>query len=503
LTTEILTLPGAQTRRPFVLAALMLAMFLAAIEGTIVATAMPNIAARLGGLSLYGWVFSSYLLMQAGTTPIFGKLSDLFGRKPVFLVGIVVFLVGSVLCGFATSMEMLVAFRLLQGVGAGAVQPITLTLVGDLYSLEERGRVQGYTASVWGVSSIVGPLVGGLIVHQFSWSWIFWLNVPVGLVTILLIVLFLHESVEHKEASIDYAGAALLLVGLSSLLLALTEAAEWGWRAIVPLVAVFAVSLLLFLRQERRAADPVVHLELWSDPLIALANVATLAIGLAMIGLITFVPTFVQGVLGRTALEAGLTLAAMTIGWPIASVIAGRLFLRVGVRTMARAGGIAVSVGALLIVAFADRGPVGLGIAIFLMGVGFGLLNTTFIVAIQTSVPWQQRGTATASNMLMRMLGNAAGAAVLGALLNFRMAAYLREHAPGSGLSIDSVQALLDDRVHAGAASASLAVLRSGLSSSLHLVFWAVLLASVATLITGWRVPDLHPTSLPEETGMG
>ena len=493
------------TRRPLVLASLMLAMFLAAIEGTIVATAMPSIAARLGGVSLYGWVFSAYLLMQAVTTPIFGKLSDLFGRKHVFMVGIGIFLVGSLACGLATSMEMLIGFRLLQGIGAGAVVPITVTLIGDLYSLAERGRVQGYTASVWGVSSIVGPLAGGVIVERASWSWIFWLNLPVGLLTILLIALFLHESVERKPPAIDYLGAGLLLVGLSSLLLALTEAAEWGLLRVLPLLALFGVSLAAFLRQERRAADPVVHLELWNNPLIALANVATLTAGLVMIGLISFVPTFVQGVLGRPALVAGLTLAGMTLGWPIASVIAGRLFLRVGVRPMARAGGVAVCVGGLLIPLVANRGPLWLAPATFVIGAGFGLLNTTFIVAIQTSVPWTQRGTATAANMLMRMVGNAAGAAVFGGLLNFNMARYLREQAPGSGLTVDSAQALLGERLANGAApsGAALTVLRTGLSESLHLVFWGVLVASAATLLVSWRVPDLHPAEAPQEAPVG
>ncbi|MBW3629993.1 MAG: MFS transporter [Gemmatimonadetes bacterium] len=478
----------------------MLAMFLSAIEGTIVATAMPSIAARLGGVSLYGWVFSSYLLMQAGTTPIFGKLSDLFGRKHVFIIGIVIFLAGSVLCGFARSMEMLVFFRLLQGIGAGAVQPITVTLVGDLYSLQERGRVQGYMASVWGVSSIVGPLAGGIVVERASWAWIFWLNVPVGLLTIGMIALYLHEDVERKKARIDYLGAALLLLGLSSLLLALTEAAEWGFLRVLPLFALFVGAGVAFVRQERRAAEPVVQMELWRNPLIALANAATLMAGLAMIGLISFVPTFVQGVQGRSALAAGLTLAGMTLGWPIASVIAGRLFVRLGVRPIARTGGVAVCIGGLLVVLVAEAGPILLAPATFVMGVGFGLLNTTFIVAIQTSVAWTQRGAATAANMLMRLVGNAAGAAVFGGLLNLHMARYLREHAPGSGLTVDNVQSLLNPGTPGSPASPPFAsVLQAGLSESLHLVFWGVFAAAAATMIAAWLVPDLHPAKVPEE----
>ena len=229
------------------LAALVVAMFLAAIEGTIVATAMPSIAARLGGFSLYSWVFSSYLLMQAVTTPIFGKLADLYGRKPVFIAGVTIFLLGAVLCALSTSMGMLVAFRFIQGIGAGAVLPMSTTLAGDLYSLQERGRIQGYLSSVWGISSILGPLAGGLIVQNIAWQWIFWLNIPFGVISLILIVLFLHESVEQRKRSVDFTGAALLLTGLSALMLALTQAQDWGARSSLVLAAFAVAILFLFL----------------------------------------------------------------------------------------------------------------------------------------------------------------------------------------------------------------------------------------------------------------
>ena len=289
-------------------------MFLAAIEGTIVATAMPSIAARLGGFSLYSWVFSSYLLMQAVTTPVFGKLADLYGRKPVFIVGVSIFLVGAVLCGFAQSMGMLVAFRFVQGIGAGAVLPMSATLAGDLYSLKERGRIQGYLASVWGISSILGPLAGGIIVDHVDWHWIFWLNLPFGVISIALIAWFLHETVEHRSRSIDFAGAGLLLAGLSAAMLALTQAEDWGARWALALALGAAVTLFLFLRQQRSAPDPMMHFELWSNPIIRLGNLAILCAGIAMIGLITFLPTFVQGVLGGSALAAGFTLSTRLTG---------------------------------------------------------------------------------------------------------------------------------------------------------------------------------------------
>jgi len=477
-----------------VLTALILAMFMGAIEATIVATAMPQIAGTLGGFSLYSWVFSSYLLMQAVTIPVFGKLADLLGRKPVFIAGTVVFLLGSVLCGFATTMPLLVAFRFLQGIGAGAVQPITATLAGDLYTLEERGRVQGYLSSVWGISAIVGPLAGGLIVQHAGWPWIFWLNVPFGVLTIALVALFLHENVAHERRSVDYAGAGLLFVGVSSLMLALTQGAEWGTGPLAALVAVFGVAFLLFLFQERRAPDPIMHLEIWGNRTIALANVATLTAGIAMIGLISFLPAYVQGVQGGSALAAGFALSAMTVGWPLASVVAGRLFVRLGVRRLARAGGVAVMLGALMVALLADRGPAEVGVGSFVTGVGLGLLSTTFIVAIQTRVAWTQRGVATASNMLMRILGNALGAAIFGGVLNLRLRAFLAERGLERRISLDSVQGLLGEgapRAGAVLSGPAARVLREGLSTSLHLVFWGVVLSAAATLVVSWLVPDL------------
>jgi predicted MFS family arabinose efflux permease len=349
------------------------------------------------------------------------------------------------------------------------------------------------------VSSILGPLAGGLIVEHVAWNWIFWLNLPFGLVSVGLIAAFLHESVEHRRRSIDFAGTALLLVGLSAMMLALTQAEDWGLRPAALLAGVALVTLVLFLRQQKAAPDPVMHFELWSNPIIRRGNLAILCAGIAMIGLITFLPTFVQGVLGGSALAAGFTLSGMSIWWPIASVVAGRSFLRVGVRSLVRAGGLFVVAGSLVIGLFAVRGAVWAGLGAFLMGMGFGLLNTTYIVAIQTSVPWAQRGVATATNMLMRNLGNAIGAAMLGGLLNLRLAQYIERRGLGSTISLDSVRGLIQDGggVPAGE-GAAMAVLQAGLSSSLVLVFWTVAAFSVAILAISWAVPDLAEERIQE-----
>lgn len=483
-----------------VLTALLLSMALAAIEGTIVATAMPNIAASLSGFALYGWVFSAYLLPQAVLTPIFGKLADLYGRKPTILAGLFMFLSGSVLCGFAPSMPMLVIFRLIQGIGAGSVLPIAMTLIGDLYSIQERARIQAYTASVWGIASIVGPLLGGLIVATIGWRWIFWMNLPLGLFAAYLISRCLHEEIHHRERSIDFGGAALLLVGLSASMLALSQASAWDFPLIAALFAGGVVTLIAFVRYERRPADPILHFELFKIPILRTANMTTLAAGLAMIGLITFLPSYMQAVHGRSPMVAGFTLSGMSMGWPIAAVIAGRLLTRVGVRPLARAGGIAALAGTTMIALFAHLGPLAAGLGAFVVGTGFGFLNTTFLVAIQSSVSWTQRGVATASNMLMRSVGSALGAAVLGGVLNATLADYLVRHRLPSEVSLDTVRDLISG--HSALPRETLSQLQHGLSDSIHLVFWIIAGFAMLILMVSWNAPEIasQPDSLADET---
>ena len=457
-------------------------MFMAAIEATIVATAMPTIAAKLGAMELYSWVFSAFLLMQAVSIPIYGKLSDQFGRKPVFIAGILIFLAGSLLCGFAWSMPALVAFRFVQGVGAGAVHPLATTLIGDLYTLEERGRVQGYLSSVWGISAIVGPLAGALIVQHVNWAWVFWVNLPFGLIALAMVSFNLHENLERKKPSIDFAGAGLILVGLVSLMLALTQGGHWGIAPALSLLALAALATWLFVRQERRAPDPIMHLDLWGHPMIALANAATLCSGIAMIGVISFLPVFVQGVLGESALVAGFTVCAMSAGWPMASVVTGRVLPRVGTRRLARIGACALGTGCLIIALAVDRGPIVAGLGSFMVGVGLGVLYTTFIVSIQSSVGWSQRGVATASNMLMRILGNTLGAAVFGGVLNLVLA---------QGLAAGRADSLpLRETLPGILGAAAVGAPDSSLASGLHIVFWAVLLFALIAAAVCWLIPN-------------
>jgi EmrB/QacA subfamily drug resistance transporter len=480
-------------RRPYVIAAVMAATFMIAIEATIVSTAMPQIAGQLGDLHLYSWVFSSFLLTQTATTVVFGKLADLFGRKPVLLAGIAIFLVGSVLCGVAWSMTSLIVFRLIQGVGAGAIQPVSMTVVGDLYSASERGKIQGYLASVWGISSVIGPLAGGLIIQNVSWAWIFWINVPVGLVASALFVAFLHEEKRAGTRSIDAVGAVLFTIGIASLMLALTELGAPGSAAEPVLAtAVFVVSMVLFVLQERRARDPMLAFGLWSRRPIATANIATLLAGMAIIGLTTFLPMYVQGVLNRTALVAGFTLTLMVLGWPIGATLAARSFARFGLRAPLLLGAALLPVGAVMFLLLAPGvSPAVAAAGSIIMGLGMGFLTTAGVVIIQDSVGWQERGAATASNIFARNLGSTLGATALGAVLNISLA----HHGGAAGVNADQIQNLLDHPT----GSAAEAVVRAALGDALHLTFCAVFVVALATLLLALLVPRVALQPGPRE----
>lgn len=488
------------THRPFVLASLILAMFMAAIETTIVSTAMPSIVGDLGGFSWFSWVFSAFLLMQAVMTPIYGKLSDLFGRKPIFIVGVVIFLIGSILCGFASSMTMLVVFRLIQGLGAGAVQPITLTIVGDMYTLKERAKVQGFFSSVFGISSIVGPLVGGFIVQYAHWSWIFWMNVPLGIVAMIGVSTFLHENLERTTRSVDYIGSTLFFIAISAVMVALIQGGvAWPWLSapVLGLMVVFLVGTGLFLLRQTRAPEPMMPLGIWKNRLISSANIATMTSGALVIGLTSFLPTYIQGVMGRSAMTAGFALTVMTMGWPIAALVAGHVIIRIGIRPVVTMGAIAIFIGSIFFITLNPaRGPLWASTGSFIIGIGMGLTSSTFMISIQNSVDWQMRGVATSSNMFMRLLGSCVGAALLGGVLNTQLKNYLVAHqnSASHGLSIGSVNQLLSPTGLHSLSADKLHILQSGLTLALHSVYWWVFGLAILTLVATLFLPKLHQT---------
>jgi len=442
----------------------MLAMFMIAVEGTIVATAMPTIVADLGGFQLYSWVFAIYLLTQAVTIPIYGKLADMAGRKPVLFAGVAVFLLGSVLAGFSRDMMQLIGFRALQGFGAGAVQPIALTIVGDIYTAKERARIQGYLSSVWGISAVIGPMLGAFLVEQAHWSFVFWVNVPIGVACVALLAVFLNEQVGHKKHKVDYAGSALLMTGTTALMLALIQGQSLSGGTEAGLLLAAGLCLAGFLAQERRAAEPMMPLGLWARPMIAIGNSGALVTGALMIGVVSFLPAYVQGVMGRSAAVSGSAVAAVAIGWPLAGTIGGRLMGRTSYRFTAVLGAGFLILGSVFLIALTPRlGPLWAGAGAFLIGAGMGFSTTTYLVSIQTSVGWDERGVATSSNMFMRMVGQAVGAAVFGAVLNLG----LSRAAAGS----NDLNRMMQPATRSLVAPAQLASLADSMAGALHGVF--------------------------------
>jgi EmrB/QacA subfamily drug resistance transporter len=413
---------GFRSERGPVLIGIMLATGLVAIDSTVIATAVPSIVSSVGGFAEFPWLFSIYLLAQAVTVPVYGKLADLFGRKPVMLFGIGLFLLGSILCGAAWSMGTLIAFRAVQGLGAGALQPISLTIAGDIYTLEERATAQGYIASVWAISAVVGPTIGGVFSEYASWRWIFFVNIPLCLVAAATIGLRFHERVQRGHPRIDYAGAAVLTAALTLIILGLLEGGQaWAWGS-APSIAVLAggaVLLAVFVPIEQRAANPVIPLRLLRRRLILTTNLVAACVGAVLLGLTTYVPTYVQDALGTGPLIAGFALAALTLGWPLSASLSGRVYLRIGIRATSIIGASIVVLGTgLLLLLDRQSNVVQVGITCFIIGLGMGFTAAPTLIAAQSAVQWQERGVATATNMFFRSMGSAVGIAIFGAVVN-------------------------------------------------------------------------------------
>lgn len=413
---------GFRSERGPILIALMLTTALVAIDSTIVATAVPSIVRDVGGFSSFPWLFSGYLLAQAVSVPVYAKLSDMVGRKPIVLAGIGLFLLGSILCGVAVSMPALIAFRVLQGLGAGAVQPMAITIAGDIYSLAERAKVQGYLASVWAISSVVGPTLGGVFSSLGIWRGIFLINVPLCLLAGWMLIRTFHENVERARHRIDYLGSALLTGAMTLVILGALEGGQaWGWNS--PLgVGVFvvgAVLLVIFVFVERRAAEPVLPMWVVSRRLLLTTTLVSFGVGAIILGLTSYVPTFLEGSLSVSPVLAGLALAALTIGWPISASQSGKLYLRIGFRNTALIG-IVISVVGAAVLAVTAQAPNVLLVAVscFVVGLGLGLVATPTLIAAQSSVEWNERGVVTGTNMFARSIGSSLGVAVFGAVAN-------------------------------------------------------------------------------------
>ena len=464
---------GLRSERGPVLGSVMLSTALIAIDTTILATAVPAIVEDVGGFTQFPWLFSTYLLAQAVSTPVYGKLTDLFGRKPLMLFGIGLFVLGSVLCAAAWSMTALIAFRGVQGLGAGAIAPAGMTIMGDIYSVAERAVAQSYVAGVWAVSAVVGPTLGGVLSEHASWRWIFWINVPLGILAAVVLLRRFHEE-PHTAARkpLDVGGAILLAGAAGLLLLGLLEGGiRWAWWSPVG-VGIFAVAVLLlvvFVLVERTVSDPVLPLWVFGHRVLTSSMVGAFVVGMVMLGVTSYVPVYAQQVLDSDPVVAGLAVAALAIGWPIASSTAGRFYVAWGFRPCLLAGAVFGVLGSLIIL---SAGPgtsvVLLAAGCLVLGFGLGYVASPGVIAAQSAVAWRDRGVATGTNMFSRSVGSAVGVAIFGAIAN----------------------GVVTSRTGGSAGDVELETLPvSVLEPALHTVFVGVAVTAVALVVAGLLMP--------------
>ena len=479
-----------QTNRTAVVVAVMLANFLAAIDVTIVGTAMPTIIGKLGGLPLMSWVFSAFLLASTVMVPIYGKLSDLYGRKIIFILGSVVMVIGSVLCALSGTMLQLIIFRTIQGLGAGGIMAVATTIIGDIFTAEERGKVQGWFSAVWGISAIVGPLLGGLFIKFLSWQWVFYINVPVAAIVIAVLSVSLHENIVKKKHKIDYIGVLSLTLSMTTLLLALLSGgSDYAWDSwqILTMFAAAVLSFIWFLFTEKRAPEPVIPLDLFKNPVIAVSSIASFLVGAVLMGVNSYMPSYVQGVLGASATLAGMVLTPISIGWPLASFIGGPRMMQWGYRKTVLLGIVMIAISSALInLVSPGIGLWYLALVHLVLGFGLGLVTMAFVVSVQSAVTWNRRGVATASLQFIRSLGSAVGVAIMGAMMNAKIVSML------SGRVADPLQAtnaLLDEKARSGLAPAIADQLQAAFDKGLHQTFLLIAAFGVLSLAVSFYFP--------------
>ncbi|WP_414839794.1 MDR family MFS transporter [Carnobacterium sp. TMP28] len=417
-----------QTNVKIVTVAIFVATFMTAVEGTIVSTAMPTIIGSLEGIAIMNWVFSIYLLTNAIMTPIYGKLSDMIGRKPILITGLLIFVIGSSLCGLSQSMSQLIFFRAIQGIGAGAIMPVTSTIIADIYPLEKRAKIMGLNGAAWGVAGIFGPLLGGFIVDILSWHWIFYINVPIGIATIVLVTLFLHEDFSYERKAIDYLGSLTLTGTLLFSLYGIQVIGDKGtFEPLLLIWFVFAIlSFIAFIYVEKRAIDPILPLSLFNNRTFVIQNTVAALVSGFLIGVDVYIPMWMQGLKGLKAAMGGFAITPMSFTWVLGSFIAGQLMFKQPVKTILTSSLVIISISALIITQLPLATPFYVFLLVTaLIGLGMGLAITTTTVTIQNIVPKNQIGVATSVNTLFRILGQTIMISIYGIILNKRMAEQL------------------------------------------------------------------------------
>jgi EmrB/QacA subfamily drug resistance transporter len=487
----------SQSRLNLITLGIMLSIFLASMEGTVVATAMPTIVGQLGGLHIYGWVFSVYMLTSTTTVPIYGKLSDLYGRKQVYMVSMALFLLGSLLCGQARTMEQLILFRAVQGIGAGGVLPLAFTIIGQLFTLEKRAKLQGLFSGVWGFSSIIGPLIGGFLVDKVAWQWVFYINVVPVLLAAGLVWFAWRDpnEVRSLRPAVDYPGAAFLTLGVLALLLGLDRL---GTPFSFGLLTVAATMFGGLYWAERRAPDPILPLSLFRDRLFNVSILHGVFSGWAMFGSLAFVPLFVQAVLGTSATQAGIALTPMSLSWTLFSIIASRLLLRVSYRSLALVGMLLLALGAFFMTQIGPDSNFFLIMGyLSLMGAGMGLSIPAFLIAVQSGVRREELGVATSTLQFSRSIGGTLGVSVMGVSLTASLASRLT--ASGLDPAAVSLESLLDPLTRTAAAFAG--PIRDALAGSIAGLFGLAFAAAVLGLVVVFFTPRGKVAQLEKNRG--
>lgn len=509
------TAPGSSHRElVLVTIAIFLQVFLSALDTTIVGTAMPTVVAALGGLNLYSWVFSAYMLTSTVSTPIAGKLSDQLSRKNLYLSGIAGFVISSWLCGLSQNMVMLIVFRALQGMAGGTMFAVSIGLIAVLYPPEKRGRMQGMLASVWAITSMFGPLLGGFVVEHFSWRWAFYLNLPLGVVAWLFVKKYLHEHTgsaiagnsatmpSSPKVQIDYRGAIVLIGCVVSFLLGITDDIHtvFAWR--MALLAASLGLLIAFIQIERRAAEPILPLALLRRREIAAANLCTFITAIGMFGIIIFAPLFVQGVLLGTPSQAGMILIPISIGWAFGSLTSGHTVNRFGYRLLAVTGAVLVTTG-LFLQTRLDAGSSLLQLAgvCWGVGLGMGLVTTAITVSVQNTVEISQVGVTTSSTVFSRTLGASVGVSVMGAILSHRLGSLLNGVFPGmTNGALGEVRLLLQPNARAKTSPESLKILQHALEASLQDIFLFAAGVTLLAVFIAFQVSAQRPASASKKT---